>query len=74
MDNTLTGGKAVPMLSCFGRAGDSNSYYASTSYYDPETASDIAVQTYSTQFRWHFRDNDTGNNRDPYEIYFVVFG
>ena len=74
LDNTLTGGKAVPMLSCFGRAGDSNSYNASTAYYDAETASDISVQTYSTQFRWHFRDNDTGNNRDPYEIYFVVFG
>ena len=62
------------MLSCFGRAGDSNSYNAGTAYYDAETASDIAVQTYSQQFRWHFRDNDTGNNRDPYEIYFVVFG
>jgi hypothetical protein len=73
LDNSLSSEKAAPMLSCYGRAGDTSTY-AWNNYNDNETCTDHACENYSTSFRWHFRDNNSDGSRDPYEIYFVVFG
>ena len=73
LDNSLTSEKAAPMLSCYGRAGDTSTY-AWNNYNDNETCTDHACENYGSNFRWHFRDNNSDGSRDPYEIYFVVFG
>jgi len=64
--------KGLPIISSYGRANDSPSYYPS----DAEFTSNMAAKhnTTADSYTLGFKDNDRNDNDDPYMVHFVVFG
>ena len=72
LNEWANGGNYLAVVSSFGRQGDS----ASQNTTDDEHSNNHAVKIDTSNNRIYltFKDNDKNNNKDPYEVYFYVYG